>query len=186
MPISKQQEILQSAQNKITPIESQSSLARSGVEDLKRNVAQLYNTPLPSAHERAERLWHYHTTKSPESGDSTEEKKELLDEIKQIKGQIQSMILNLNHEISGSIFGKDLTTQKRNALLILSRSLYVSANPSLSELQTCIEKFKVELAKCQKDTVLNQGIMRKNCRTLIKGLSQEIADEQHVFNRLKR
>lgn len=63
--------------------------------------------------------------------------------------------------------------------------VYVSEKSSLAELRECADKFRGELAKCQTDAVLRQGIIRKNCRTLIDKLAEDIESEQHVFKRPK-
>ena len=83
-------------------------------------------------------------------------------------------------KLSGNFWGSRLPP------LSLSRNLYLPENPSLTELRQCVERYKEELAKCQNDAILNQGTIRKNCRNLIKSLSQDLLDEQHVFNRPKK
>lgn len=184
LPASEQQEILLLTRMKIQVNEEASLNLHDVIENIIFDTESRYDTPPLSSAVRAERLQQPRISE-PETEASAAEKKELLAEIKRIKHDIHNMVENLTNEIPQAMFSKDLKTQKRNTLLSLSRTLYVSEKSSLAELHECADKFRGELAKCQTDAVLRQGTFRKNCRTLIDKLANDVESEQHVFRRPK-
>ena len=191
MPVDEQKVLLQHTQNRVEAIVISAANMRFLIDTARDKRAIRDSTPLPSsdriftksgAGPRIDYLKRQGASEA-ESDASTAEKIELLAEIKRIKGDIHNMVENLTNEIPKTSFSKDLKTQKRNTLLSLSRTLYVSEKSSLTELRECADKFRGELAKCKTDAVLRQGNMRKTCRTLIDDLSKDVESEQHVFKR---
>lgn len=176
------QEALQILQIEIESAEQHSDWLRSDLDGIQKRDTEVANIPIMAIPSHPKQT---HVVE-PESPKMLIEKQELLTEINRIKNKVQEMINSLDKEIPKTVFGKDLKTHKRNTLLTLSRNLYATENSSLDELRVCVEKYKTELAKCQNDAILRQGVIRKNCRNLIDNLSKDLEQDQHVFNRLTR
>ena len=186
-PIGEHERVLKSTQAQIANLAKTHAALVASATHQEASVHANFNIParpyIP-ANIRTKKI--KRQTKNADSDDTAVEKKTLLDEISRIKAQIQKMTNNLTNEIPKAVFSKGLKTYKRDKLLTLSRELYVSTNPSLEELRVCVKKFQENLEQCQKDAKLRQGIIRKNCRTLIDSLTTDLDNPQHIFRHKKK